>query len=298
MPPQIEPAPQDPVFAQSQLLRSISAALAIAGFDSVLPSALEAFRADVEEYMLAFLADVKTSMHASRRTTALPIDFTYALSALSLTSGDLEPHTTLPFPPSLSAPLIAPPRPAEGPPQPYIAPMLGEELNTPAISGSEVKESSYIPAHFPPLPSRHAYLQTSTFTSRESDARKIRERATEEGILAEQALRKLTGARVRGAERGIRGAAVVKAKGREESWREALGDMLQEEGIGAAPAPQDSAMAGLGFGESMTSAFGMDGAGDAKGKDADPLEALVKGGGLSVNHDRGHWRRGAAGAVR
>lgn len=44
-----EPAPQDPIFIQAQLLRSLTAALAIAGFDSVKPSALEMFRAQTEE---------------------------------------------------------------------------------------------------------------------------------------------------------------------------------------------------------------------------------------------------------
>lgn len=48
-PEHIEPAPQDPVFAQSQLLQSITATLTLAGFDSVRPSALEMFRAATEE---------------------------------------------------------------------------------------------------------------------------------------------------------------------------------------------------------------------------------------------------------
>lgn len=48
-PEHVELAPQDPVFAQSQLLRSITAALTLAGFDSVKPSALEMFRAATEE---------------------------------------------------------------------------------------------------------------------------------------------------------------------------------------------------------------------------------------------------------
>ena len=51
-PAHIEPAPQDPVFAQSQLMRSITAALTLAGFDSVKPSALEMFRAATEECTL------------------------------------------------------------------------------------------------------------------------------------------------------------------------------------------------------------------------------------------------------
>ena len=51
-PDHVEPAPQDALFVQSQLLRSLSTALAAVGFDSVLPSALEAFRAETEECRL------------------------------------------------------------------------------------------------------------------------------------------------------------------------------------------------------------------------------------------------------
>lgn len=49
LPGAVEPAPQDPEFAEGQLLKSITAALTLAGFDSVKPTALEMFRAHVEE---------------------------------------------------------------------------------------------------------------------------------------------------------------------------------------------------------------------------------------------------------
>lgn len=49
MPDSVESAPQDPEFAEGQLLKSIAAALTLAGFDSVKPTALEMFRAHTEE---------------------------------------------------------------------------------------------------------------------------------------------------------------------------------------------------------------------------------------------------------
>lgn len=49
IPEAVEPAPQDPEFADGQLLKSITAALTLAGFDSVKPTALEMFRAHTEE---------------------------------------------------------------------------------------------------------------------------------------------------------------------------------------------------------------------------------------------------------
>ena len=48
-PADIEPAVQDPVFVQGQLLRSISAALVMAGYVRADPKALEMFRSHTEE---------------------------------------------------------------------------------------------------------------------------------------------------------------------------------------------------------------------------------------------------------
>lgn len=53
LPDATEPAPQDPEFAEGQLLKSITAALTLAGFDSVKPTALEMFRAHTEECELS-----------------------------------------------------------------------------------------------------------------------------------------------------------------------------------------------------------------------------------------------------
>lgn len=52
IPAEIEPAPPDSLFVQGQLLKTICATLAAVGFDSVKPSALEAFRAEIEECQL------------------------------------------------------------------------------------------------------------------------------------------------------------------------------------------------------------------------------------------------------
>jgi transcription initiation factor TFIID subunit 8 len=43
------PAAPDETFVQAQLLRSLCTALTIVGYESVKPSALEMFRAEVEE---------------------------------------------------------------------------------------------------------------------------------------------------------------------------------------------------------------------------------------------------------
>ncbi|GAB7351522.1 hypothetical protein MBLNU459_g2163t1 [Dothideomycetes sp. NU459] len=298
-PAHTEPAPQDAVFVQSQLLRSIGAALAIVGYDSVKPSALEAFRAQTEECvsapsqrreqnrmglnkaqtdMLHFLGHVTTSMTASRRTTAIPQDFTAALAHVGLASSDLSPHLSLALPTPVSAPSIPPAAAAEPAPA-NLAPMLGASL-----AGASDPAFLYVPPHFPPLPSRHAWQSTPVFTARERDPRKMRERATEEGVLAEQALRRLTSANKPGTRR--RGDRASKRdEARDKVWRETVGDVLGGEGDDGDNDEHD-AMAGLA---------GLDGVAESRSEEKDVLK---KGGGLRVNFDRTHWRRGGGGAVR
>ena len=187
IPKDIEPAPQDPIFAQGQLLKSISAALVMAGYDSVLPTALEMFRSHVEEYMLKFLSYTRTSMHNNRRTTPTALDF--ASSLANMPSSHLPqlllPQLALDVPEDISYPSIPEPEPAPAPTNDFsklLEPLI--EHNPPA----------WVPRHFPQLPPKHAWKETPVFPEREKDSRKLREKATEEGVLAEQALRKLAAA--------------------------------------------------------------------------------------------------------
>lgn len=217
--------------------------------------------------MMNFLSTVNHSMTSSRRTTAIPQDFIFALAEAGIASHHLEPHLDLRIPPSISSPAIPPPPPAESAPS-SLAPMLGDEL-----SKSTSPQYSYIPSHFPPLPSRHAWQDTSLFTSRITDQRRIRELATDEGVKAEQALRKLTAANK------IRSRAQPTDKAKDQLWQDTISDLLGDE-----------APVGRGLdadGDIKLDSF------DGQGEDrAATAEMMRSGGGLLVNHDRGHWRRG------
>ncbi|KAI4727926.1 hypothetical protein E4T49_04283 [Aureobasidium sp. EXF-10728] len=271
LPAATEPAAQDEAFVQAQLLRSICTALTVVGYDTVKPSALEMFRAEVEEYMINFLTTVKDSMTASRRTTAIPQDFIFALAEAGLESHHLDPHLNLRLPDDIANPTIAPPRPNEAPP-PDLAPMLGQELATPAT-----QQYGYIPSHFPPLPSRHVWQSTALFTQREQDPRRIRERATDEGVQAEHALRKLTTAN----KARLRQPTVDKAK--DKLWQDTISDLLDDDDDESGPTRQDA-----------DGDIRLDGYMEDHGSDKTPSMAdLIRGGGaLMVNHDRNHWRRG------
>ncbi|TKA78556.1 hypothetical protein B0A55_02821 [Friedmanniomyces simplex] len=191
-PENVEPAPPDPAFAQGQLLRSISAALNAVGFDGVKPTALEMFRSHTEEYMLRFAAYIRTSMQAQRRTRPVAQDFSMALSLMpnTATASLLKPHLGLPIPESISYPSITDPAPPEAPIPDFSA------LLQPLTTASRPR---YIPTHFPALPPKHSWVHTPVYAEREKDARKMREKATQEGMLAEQALRKLATAAKAGA---------------------------------------------------------------------------------------------------
>lgn len=212
-------------------------------------------------------------MNSSRRIYPTQVDFETAFTNLGIEPSSLEPHLELSLPEPITSTRL--PRPDPPPPAPVnLAPMLGSEL-----AGLQQRvQQPYIPQHFPALPSRHAWQSTAVFTEREKDARKIRERATQEGILAEQALRKLTASnkpRIRS------GGAREEDLKREKVWQDTLGSLLEEGGNGEGD-----------------SAFGGSFATQGTREDGQTAETLRTGGGMLVNHDRGHWRRGAPMMVR
>ena len=178
--------------------------------------------------MSHLLAQVRPSMTSSRRTETVAHDWIYALASSGLRgSAPLDQHfDTGEIPPTLLQPYFAPPAPPEAPP-PDTESLLGPEL-----SGKADKETrAYIPKHFPAFPSRHTYTATPVFTNREHDPRKIREKATEEGIAAEQSLRKLMAPKTAGFKKQNI-ATRTRSKRMTQSdrlWQAAMTDLLDEE---------------------------------------------------------------------
>ncbi|GBF64259.1 hypothetical protein TMEN_6948 [Trichophyton mentagrophytes] len=210
----------DSTSIDAQLNASIARVLDETGFDNVEPVVLDSFRNNVEEHMLHFLSYIRQSMTSSRRVQPIPQDFEHALRYHSIRVDSLRPHlkafqrrnqptatttttttttitttTTTTTTPS-SKPSLPTPPPEESaddedkpiPARNYA--FLGPELNS---GVDDLKKASYIPKNFPRFPSKHTYQETPVFaTKRETNPEKIRERATEEGRLGEEALRKLT----------------------------------------------------------------------------------------------------------
>ncbi|KAK5161517.1 hypothetical protein LTS14_001313 [Recurvomyces mirabilis] len=269
-PEHVEPVPPSAAFTQAQMLKSIGAALTAAGFDGVQPAALEMFRSHTEEYMLHFATYIRTSMNSGRRMTPIAQDFSMALSLTPNTASAslLRPQLQLPLPESISYPSIPEPDPAE-PALPDFSGLLH--------SLTSRSQPGYIPSHFPALPPKHSWQQTPVFPKREKDVRQMREEATKEGMLAEQALRKLATAAKAGAEKAekrrgnilsgpgkARGGVSGKwAAGKEESFA----DLLSDGGV--------VGEGGVRMGQ----------AGDRGSNEGGTDNAVV-------NYDLSHWRRG------
>ncbi|KAI9712234.1 MAG: hypothetical protein M1812_006969 [Candelaria pacifica] len=218
---------QDDEAVQSLLTRSLGLAFEDAGFSGADPMAIESLRSEVEEFMIHFLRSVTQSMLSCRRSHPTPQDFTYALAMQNLTVSSLIPHLRPKLPPDILQPSL-PTQPPEEALEPPLSPMLGTALS----GGDDKKQRRYIPTQFPAFPSRHTYSQTPEWTHREQDPRKIREKATEEGRMGEEALRRLasTGA-ARSSKRavgGVRGSlSGQKRREREEMWEKTIEAIMQ-----------------------------------------------------------------------
>ncbi|KAH8424358.1 TBP-associated factor 8 family protein [Aspergillus melleus] len=194
-----EPAISDASSVDHLMKRSIGQSLRQSGFDLADPVALDGFHNAAEEYLLKFASYIRQSMLSSRRIQPIPQDFEHALKRHSLRLDDLIPHTKPP-PTSEPIPTLLPSPPPEDDSFKTL-PSLG-----PQLSGEDDRvRSAHIPKHFPEFPSKHTYRHTPVFTEREQDARKIRERATEDGRHGEEALRKLARAAFKDNQLGAAG---------------------------------------------------------------------------------------------
>ena len=174
--------------------------------------------------ILHFLANVRQSMLACRRTQVIPQDFLQSIHLHQLSLRSLLPHLDPPIPPSQSQPLFLPDD--VGPALEYQQlPVLNFAMNDTPKTG----KSTYIPKSFPSFPSEHTYKATPNVLVRENNPRKMRERAIEEGRLGEAALRKLVNARTDlAADRdphttsNSRSIRAIRA----EVWKEAMEDSI------------------------------------------------------------------------
>jgi hypothetical protein len=141
--------------------------------------------------ILKFCAQVRRSMTAARRNTPIATDFDSAIYSLDVPRFD-DQIKAYQIQPEIN-PRLLPTPPPDDPFHNYVelpANILGEDLG----GQTALKQFHPNPSFLPPLPSAHTYKNSAVLPVRELDSRRIRELATEEGKLGEQALRKLAGA--------------------------------------------------------------------------------------------------------
>ena len=124
---------------------------------------------------------------------------------------------------------------------------------------------------------------------READARKIRERATQEGVLAERALRKLLQARKGTSRRGSRQGDGSKD---DAIFKEAMVALLKEDyERGRESLQEEDELLFLDESEKQTKKE----AEERRKQERAEAENEDFSFGPVVNHDRAHWRSGARG---
>ncbi|KFY27538.1 hypothetical protein V493_03434 [Pseudogymnoascus sp. VKM F-4281 (FW-2241)] len=227
-----------PSFAdEPQYLLERSAALILnhVGFDGASKEALESICAQASAYADKFLSYVTESMHSCRRAQPIPLDYEYALRRHGLTDSLLRPHLKPPVPRSKTQLVFEAAEPEIQDVQ-VIPELLGKEL-----SGAVDKLTKpFIPKQFPAFPSKHTYKATEVMPDRETDPRRIREKATEASRHGEEALRRLVGVGKVGDQKGVRKALRKSParKHRHELWDLAMQDLKLNSAQNAAAKPE------------------------------------------------------------
>ena len=174
--------------------------------------------------MVHYLADVRQSMLSCRRTQAVPQDFLQALHTHQLSLRSLLLHLDPPISPSRTQFPLQMDTEQENDEQHlrFLGPLLNADPSE--------KLRNHIPKHFPELPSKHTYKATPEYPEREQDPRKIREKATEEGRLGEEALRRLVGAgATKSAQEYRQGRKSQNTRAvRDQLWMETMQAVIQE----------------------------------------------------------------------
>jgi transcription initiation factor TFIID subunit 8 len=223
--------------------------------------------------MVHQLSNVSLSMASSRRSQPIPQDFAFALWKQKLSLSCLGPHLQSPITPLISQQSLPTP-PPEDPPDPPLSPILGPDLS----GALDKQKAPYIPTHFPSLPSKHTYKATPEFTERERDPRKVRECATEEGRLGEDALRRLLGAASSG---GHRASSSLNCRSSKLKQRNRMWEQTVEALIGAS---------------SLSSGDSGSGASRVPGTDRGLTATLTLEFGVMVNSEKEYWRKSAVSA--
>ncbi|KAL9053230.1 MAG: hypothetical protein Q9162_004897 [Coniocarpon cinnabarinum] len=298
--------PQDPAVIEALLQRTIAIVLQDAGFDAVNKDAFESLCNMLDEYLTRATRLSHMSMKSGRRNKIDPHDIDFALrhDGIRLDSLAADASLTSEAKPSIvrcvAQPPLFPARATTSTAHHFTFPG-SLELSKQLGGMADQARRRWIPRHLPAFPPPHTYKSTPIpLSTREVDARKVRERATEEGVLAERALRKLVGARKKvgsrtdsraGSQAGSRpgtraGLSHTNLNGKRsrnvDAFEEAMDATLQEDRAkGRESLQQEDEM--LFLGSPVEKSLDMPGAASEDRGDEMAFGAVV-------NWDRDNWR--------
>ena len=222
--------------------------------------------------MAHYLADVRQSMLSCRRTQTIPQDFLQSLHTHQLSLRSLVLHLDPPVSPTRTQFSLQMDTTQQEDDERHLQ-FLGQLLDP----DPHEKGRTYVPQHFPELPSKHTYKATPEYPEHERDPRKVREKATEEGRLGEEALRRLVGAGASNPakESGQGGSTQSVRATRNQLWMETMQAVTRATSDG-----EDFDMEG--------------GTGKGQQKEGDPPPVSLFGYGhleSAVNAERRYWRQ-------
>lgn len=169
--------------------------------------------------MRHLLSYVRASMVSSRRTQPVPHDFEFALTSHRYTNQSLLPHLDPPVAHDQSSlPMFVEPLISDANEQ------LMEHFHA-TLHDHPQPMLPYAPRALPILPSRHTYRATTAFVPRERDPKKIRELATEQARLGEEALRRLVAGTGLSKRKQSEGKLTVRQRQRK-LWQDTMEAML------------------------------------------------------------------------
>jgi transcription initiation factor TFIID subunit 8 len=176
--------------------------------------------------MAHLLEEVRISMNSSRRVQPLPHDFLAALNKHHLTLRSLLIHLDPPVPATKSQPSLS----AESDDKEtgkHEAQLIHQMLSQATLSSEP-----HVPRNFPSLPSRHTFKAEAVFATPHRDQKQIRELATEEGRLGEEALRRLMSKKASGDDTlmtGLRTGSKLSFRQRSRAlWRETYEEAVKK----------------------------------------------------------------------
>ena len=215
-------------------------------------------------------------MLASRRIQPIPQDFQAGLASHQLSLRSLLNHLDPPVPPEKCQPSLDVEMTDNAQDDPKQLRLINIMLNGPSLK----PRLGYVPRNLPALPSQHTYKAESVFNQREHDPKKVRELATEEGRLGEEALRRLVGmasssqSATQSTQTSNQNSIMRTRAHSSEVWRETMEAMTmrQQQNLGSRAGSQGPEGGGLAL----------------RGTPFD-----LKHVGPPVNADRVYWRKNA-----